>query len=59
VENFDWQQNLTSISYSSIALGDMDNDGDLNPAIGRDTRGGQGIARSFINNGKSPIENYT
>ena len=33
IENSTWEQNLTAVSYGSIALGDIDNDGDLDLAL--------------------------
>jgi len=54
-ENSAWQQNLTAVFDSSIALGDIDNDGDLDLInIGR--TGGGDISKIYINNGTTLIE---
>ncbi len=58
VENSTWYQNLTNITQGSIALGDIDNDGDLDLALL-----GQAISKTisiiYENNGTSFRENST
>lgn len=61
-----WQQNLTTIAYGSISLGDIDNDGDLDLALAGCKNGGAGLAAEcsnpvsyvYINNGSTLIESF-
>ncbi len=52
-----WQQNLTN-SSGSLALGDIDNDGDLDLVISSIEESGGGT-KIYINNGTTLIENST
>jgi hypothetical protein len=55
VESISWQQNLTQLSYSSLILGDIDNDGKLDLiTTGRDGDGRRTFV--YLNNGTSFIE---
>lgn len=64
-ENVTWQQNLTGVLHSSIALGDIDRDNDLDLIImgcsDGDTQGCNSYeqVRVYINNGTSLVENVT
>jgi hypothetical protein len=56
-ENSTWGQNTTNLGYGSLALGDIDNDGDLDFIAMGDQGGGNGIVKVFINNGSTFNEN--
>ncbi|MCH7850624.1 MAG: VCBS repeat-containing protein [Nanoarchaeota archaeon] len=57
VENITWEQNLSGVGTGSIALGDIDNDGDLDMIF---AGGGVGINFGvYINNGTTFLENLT
>jgi hypothetical protein len=63
-ESPQWQQNLTNISQSSLAFGDVDNDGDLDLALsgclsGSVTTCSSSVSKIYINNGTSLLENST
>jgi len=59
IENSIWQRNLTGVSGSSSAFGDIDNDGDLDMFLSGDGIGGVLFAKIYINNGTTLIENQT
>lgn len=65
IENSTWEQNLTGVGLSSVAWGDIDNDGKLDLALtGCDSStnfncNGNYFAKIYINNGTSLIENQT
>ena len=56
--NLSWSQNLTAVGRSSIAIGDIDNDGDLDIIIaGSSDYSTADITRVYINNGTSLVAN--
>ena len=57
-ESSSWQDNLTKSWKGSHALGDIDNDGDLDLVMSGSSQIGK-IAKIYINNGTSFIENQT
>ena len=57
IENPTWQENLTAVDYSSITLGDVDNDGDLDLALTGFDPDSSYLAKIYINTGTSLIEN--
>ena len=57
-ESSSWQDNLTKSWKGSHALGDIDNDGDLDLVMSGSSQIGK-IAKIYINNGTSFIENTT
>lgn len=50
-ENLTWESNTTNLGYGSLALGDIDNDGDLDLAALGDVGGGTGDVIIYVNNG--------
>lgn len=58
IENSTWQENLTAVYQSSLALGDIDNDNDLDLIL-TGNNGTGGVTKVYINNGSSLIENIT
>jgi hypothetical protein len=60
VENSTWESNLTGVGWSSIALGDVDNDGRLDLVVSGSDDGDNGfVVKIYINNGTSLMENTT
>lgn len=60
VENSTWQQNLSGVYMSSIAFGDIDNDGDLDLILTGDLGASPyQFTEVYINNGTSLIANST
>lgn len=66
IENSTWQGNLSWVTYSSIAWGDVNKDGNLDiVAVGCNdhaddcTESSYRIAKVYINNGTSLVENQT
>lgn len=58
-ENLTWEMNLSNLGYGSLALGDIDNDGDLDLIALGDKGGGNGDVEIYLNNGTSFNENFT
>lgn len=57
-ENHTWQENLSGVAYSSIAFGDVDNDGHLDLAMTGSNDGSNGLeSKIYTNNGSSLQEN--
>ena len=57
LENSDWQSNLTGLDDSSLALADIDNDGDLDLALTGEDSSSAKKTKIYINNGTSLAEN--
>jgi hypothetical protein len=58
-ESFQWEQNLTGVYDSSLALGDINNDGKLDLAVNGIKASSPYITKIYINNGTNLIENST
>ena len=58
-ENTTWQNGLTGVFESAIALGDIDNDNDLDLILTGDAGTSEETAKVYINNGASLVENTT
>lgn len=55
-ENLIWESNTTNLGYGSLALGDLDNDGDLDLVTLGDVGRGTGNVQIYLNNGTTLTE---